>query len=141
MKSLARQNGARGKVVGGVQRHATGELGQQTLSHGPRDRFNAVSLAKQDERALAMQRAHGRQHDGVEHRPGVGRRLADDAQNLRRRRLPLQRLPRLVEEPRVLHRNQRLRGEGPHERDLIVGEGTHFLAVEIDHARNGSAIA
>ena len=42
----------------------------------------------------------------------VGRRAADDAQDLGRRGLPLQRLLRLVEQAHVLDRDHRLVGEG-----------------------------
>ena len=34
-----------------------------------------------------------------------------------------------VNQPRVLHRNDRLRGEVLQQRDLFVGERTHLLAV------------
>ena len=49
-------------------------------------------------------------HDGVEYRLRVGDRAADHAQDLGSRRLPLERLLRLVEQSRVLDRDQRLVG-------------------------------
>src|SRR6516165_8533722 len=43
--------------------------------------------------------------DRIEHRREFALRGIDDAEHFRRRRLLLQRLPRLGEEPRVLHRD------------------------------------
>src|SRR5262245_20473503 len=60
--------------------------------------------------------------DRVEYRLDVGRRLADNAQDLTRRRLLFQRLLRLVEQPNVLNGDNRLVGEGLEERDLVVGK-------------------
>ena len=51
-------------------------------------------------------------HDGVKHRLNVGRRAANDLENLGGRRLPLERLLRLVEQAHVLDRDHRLAGEG-----------------------------
>ena len=50
--------------------------------------------------------------DALEHRRGVGHRLADHRQHLGAGGLPLQRLVRLVEQPRVLDGDHRLVGEG-----------------------------
>ena len=56
-------------------------------------------------------------------------RIADDLQHLGRRGLLLQRfgqvvctLAQLVEQPRVLDGDDRLRGEVPDQLDLLVGE-------------------
>ncbi len=48
--------------------------------------------------------------------------LLNYPENLGRRRLPLERLPRLGEEPHVLDRDHRLVGEGPEERELLIAE-------------------
>ena len=64
--------------------------------------------------------------DGVEDRLDVGRRARDDPQDLGRRRLLLQRLFRLVEQPHVLDGDDRLVGEGLEELDLLVGERPHL---------------
>ena len=45
------------------------------------------------------------------------------------RGLLLQGLARLGDQPRVLHRDHRLRREILQQRDLLVGERPHFLAV------------
>ena len=78
---------------------------------------------------------------GLEHRLQLARRTADDLQHLGGRRLLLQRLAQLararlhlVEQPRVLDRDHRLVGEGRDQLDLFLGEGTHLLAPQDDHA-------
>ena len=76
----------------------------------------------------------------VEHRLHVGRRLADHAQDLGGRRLPLQRLLRLVEQPRVLDRDHRLVRERLRERDLLVVEAPGGRAKDRD-AADGAAVA
>ena len=57
--------------------------------------------------------------DRIEYGLHVGRRTADDLENLRRRRLPLQRLPGFVEQPRILDRDHRLVGEGLQQGDFL----------------------
>jgi len=54
---------------------------------------------------------HGLLDDLLEHRREVAGRGIDDLQYLSGRGLLLQRLAGLVDEPRVLHRDHRLRGE------------------------------
>ena len=48
------------------------------------------------------------------------------------RGLLFQRLARLGDQPRVLHRDDRLRREVLQQRDLLVGERPDFLAVDDD---------
>jgi hypothetical protein len=94
----------------------------------------AVVLIERAEESIAQ--PHGASHDGVEDRLHVGRRPADDAQDLRRRRLLFEGLGNLrvsngegavlflelSEQPHVLDGDHGLVGEGLHERDLLVGE-------------------
>ena len=53
--------------------------------------------------------------DRVEHWPDIGLCSADCPQNLARRRLPLERMFRFVEQSDILDGDDRLVGEGPHE--------------------------
>ena len=55
------------------------------------------------------------------------------------RGLLLQGLARLGDEPRVLHRDHRLRREVLQQRDLLVGERPHFLAVDVESCRAASS--
>src|SRR5262245_7622375 len=64
----------------------------------------------------------------IEHRSEVARRRIDDLQHLGSRGLLLQRLARLGQEPRVLHRDDRLRREIFEQRNLLVGKWPHFAA-------------
>ena len=72
--------------------------------------------------------------DRLQHGLHVGRRLADHAQHLGGRRLPLERLLGLVEQPRVLDRDHRLVGERLRERDLLVVETPGGRAQDRDAA-------
>ena len=51
-----------------------------------------------------------------------------------------QRFASLGDQPRVLHRNDRLRREILQERDLLVGEWLNFLAVNDESAENVSSL-
>ncbi len=74
---------------------------------------------------------------GLEHRIQFAGRAGDDLEHLAGRGLLLQRLGEIVgalaqfvEQPRVLDRDHRLRGEILHQLDLLASEGTHLLAVD-----------
>src|SRR5215472_6146975 len=56
----------------------------------------------------------------VEHRSEVARRAIDDLQYLGGRGLLLEGLARLGQQPRILHRDDRLRREILQQRDLLV---------------------
>jgi hypothetical protein len=65
----------------------------------------------------------------LEHRPQIERRAADDIEDLRRRRLLLQRfgeigspLAQFVEQPHVLNGDSGLISEGRHQLDLLFAE-------------------
>ena len=64
----------------------------------------------------------------VEHRGEIAGRGIDDLQDLGGRGLLVQRLAGLGNEPRILHRDDRLGGEVFEQRDLLVGERPDFLA-------------
>ena len=59
----------------------------------------------------------------VEHGDAVAHVLEGDAEFLLA-------LADFVQQPRVLHRDHRLGGEVLQQRDLLVGERPHFLAVD-----------
>ena len=66
--------------------------------------------------------------DSIQHRLNVRRRAGNDAQDLTRRSLLLQRFFEFLEQPHVLNRDHRLVGEGLEELDLRRGEGAHLGA-------------
>ena len=73
---------------------------------------------------LAQDRRAGR--DRLEGGLHIRRRTRYDAQNFRRRGLLFERLARLGQQPRVLHRDDRLRREILQQRDLLVGKRPHL---------------
>src|SRR6516225_2365825 len=79
--------------------------------------------------------------DLVEHWCEVAGRGIDDLQHLRGRSLLLQRFARLGQEPRILHRNHRLRSEVLQQRDLLVGERARFLSVDVNSAEQHAVLA
>ena len=77
----------------------------------------------------------------VEHRREIAGRGIDDLQYLGGRGLLLQCLARLGQEPRILHRDDRLRREILQQRDLLVGERPHLLAIDADDAEQAFVLA
>ena len=94
----------------------------------------AVLVDDAQREGLRREQAVAALDDLLEHRRGVGHRVADDVQHLGGRRLLLQRLLRLVEQAHVLDRDQRLVGERLGQRDLGVAERAGRLAPEHQHA-------
>ena len=76
-------------------------------------RYRAVFLTVIDSQAPDLCAAQGMRpfQYRVEQWPKIAGRRIDDAEHLSRRGLLLQRLARLRDEPRILHRNDRLRCE------------------------------
>jgi hypothetical protein len=70
----------------------------------------------------------------VEHRGKLSGRGINDLQHLGGCGLLLQGLARFGQEPRVLHRDDRLCREVLQQRDLLVGEGTHLLPKDVKRA-------
>ena len=80
-----------------------------------------------------------------EHRSNTGARSPGEElmtpQDLGGRGLLFQCLARLGDQPRVLHRDDRLRREVLEQRDLLVGERAHLLAVDADVPSSASPCA
>ena len=75
----------------------------------------------------------GRRFDQrVEHGLKIEGRAADDLEHVGGGGLLLQRFAQLVEQPGVLDGDDGLRGEILHQRDLLIGERPHLLAVDSD---------
>ena len=78
----------------------------------------------------------------VEHRLQIEGRPADDLEHVARRGLVFKRLfevagalAQFAEQPRVLHRDDRLRREVLQQRDLLVGERADLLAINGEQRR------
>src|ERR1700761_2421393 len=76
----------------------------------------------------------------VEYRPKLRWRAGDHLQDVGSRGLPLQRLLRLVEQPRVLDGDHGLMSEGLHETDRVLVETTGLYARDIDRADCRAAV-
>src|SRR5262245_29549231 len=99
-----------------------------------------VSVRKCDHDPGVCEEPEPALHNGFEYRLRICGGTADHSQNLGSRRLPLQRLPGLVEQPHVLDRDHRLVGESRYQLDLLVGERLDDRASEHEHAdRNALA--
>jgi hypothetical protein len=79
--------------------------------------------------------------DRVEGRLDIGRRAGNDPQYLGCRGLALQCLACLGDQPRVLHRDDRLRGKVLQQCDLFVGERPHLFAANDDYAKENIFLA
>ena len=107
------------------------------LAHGrPRDR-GSRPLTRICASRDAVAEPSGALCNAVQHGLDIGGRAADDAEDLGRGRLLLERFGQfavarlqLVEHPHVLDRDRRLVGEGLDQFDLLRGERPHLGAVD-----------
>src|SRR5215468_10065694 len=82
-----------------------------------------------DESVQRLAQARCMLRDRIQHRLNIGRRTCNDAQNLTRRGLLLQRLLEFLEQPDILDCDHRLISESFDQSDLAVGELASFGAV------------
>jgi hypothetical protein len=87
----------------------------------------AVSIIGEEVSIVRLAQPHRLFDDRVEYRYEVPGRRIDDLQYLSSRGLLFQSLAGLGQQPRVLHRDDRLRREILQQRDLLIGERPHFL--------------
>jgi hypothetical protein len=73
-----------------------------------------------------------RLNQSLKHRLEIEGRAADDLEHVGRSSLLLQRFSQLVEQARVLDRDDGLVGEVLDQLDLLVSERAHLLAIDID---------
>ena len=78
----------------------------------------------------------GRLDQRIEHGLQIERRAADDLEHVGGGGLLLQRLAQLIEQAGVLDGDDGLRGEIPHQLDLLVGEWSDLLPVNADDCRS-----
>ena len=93
------------------------------------DRVKTLAVAENQTPSAPRKRVRLFEHR-VEHRYEVAGRGIDDLQDLGGGGLLLQGFARLGDEPRILHRDDRLRREILQQRDLLVGERADLLAVD-----------
>src|SRR5215471_13723343 len=90
--------------------------------------MNNISVQTSDCGILSVTKLCCILHDHVQHRLNICRRAGDDAQNLARRRLLLQRFLEFLKQPDVLDSDDGLVGERFQKLDLGGGEGIHLGA-------------
>ncbi len=130
IERLLFQDRTRWKIGRRIDRRRIAKLVKRTVERRCGYRHVPCPLATHDESAVALQQPDGGRHDGVEDRLHVGRRPADDAQDVGGGGLPGQRLLGFVEQPRILDRDHRLVSESLLQRQLSVGEWREPLAVD-----------
>ena len=108
----------------------------------------AIALAEGDSTPIRIAEPCGSFQQRLQHRLQIEGRAADDLQHVADCGLIFQRflqipgaLPQFAKQPRVLHRDHRLRGEILHQRDLLVGERPDFRARGGDHAEQHIVLA
>src|SRR5215469_13371230 len=92
------------------------------------DEVLKLSVEAEDGGELRVAEPHRASCYGIEYRLDVGRRAGDHSQHFAGRGLLLQRLARLVDEPRILHRDYRLGSEILEQRNFLVGEWLGFAS-------------
>src|SRR5687767_4909894 len=85
--------------------------------------FDAIDLS-----IIGLAKPRGVFRHNIEYGLNIGRRAGDDAQDLTRRSLLLQRFFEFLEQPDILDGDDRLVGEGFEQGDLGRGEGTNLDA-------------
>src|SRR6516162_8551094 len=118
--------------IGERRRMASASAGPEAATAAARTR--SPSGRKCDHDPCVCEEPEPALHNGFEYRLRICGGTADHPQNLGSRRLPLQRLPSLVEQPHVLDRDHRLVGEGPKQGDLSFGEELRLGAAQPDRA-------
>src|SRR6516225_1875807 len=92
----------------------------------PGDRVERPPVEGPERRKVELAKTNGSFKDRVEHRRKVARRAVDDPQHLGGCSLLLQSLARFCDEPRILDRDDRLRGKNLKQADLLTGERPGF---------------
>src|SRR5215510_405039 len=94
--------------------------------------IRAVEVSERTKVSLAQTRC--RFDERVEHRLKIERRAADCFQHVSGGGLLSERFTQLIQQPRVLDGDDCLRSEVLHQLDLLVGEGSNFLAEDGNYA-------
>ena len=110
---------------------ATGSLG---IALGDRHELHLSVLRARHRDARPLEQPNTALHDRLEHRLHVGRRAADDPQNVCGRGLPLEGFTRLVEKADVLDGDYRLRGKCFEQELIAVCEGPDHFTAHDDYA-------
>src|SRR5262245_16088956 len=100
-----------------------------------------VVVRQKDSRVIGAANFCGVFSHNIQNRLKVRRRAGDDAQDLARRSLLLQRFLEFLEKPHVLNSDDRLVGEGFKELDLRSGKGANLHATRVKSSDQFSLLA
>ena len=103
-----------------------------------------LALAYKDRSGIGAAKPGGRFGYCVQHRLHIGGRAADDVEHVAGRGLVFEQFfevaragLQFAEQPRILHRDDRLVGKGAHQFDLPLGERLDPIPREINRAEHG----
>src|SRR5262249_49264876 len=99
-----------------------------------RYRTISVTLEAEERAELGLANMHRILQHGLEHRLQLTRRSADNLEHVGCRSLLLQRFPQFVEQPRILDGDDGLRSKILHQRNLLFGKRSNFLAVDAENS-------
>ena len=111
--TLARQQGTTDRVLG-AGNASTQQLGERIREVARGDGTEVFAIVKFQRALCAVAKLMRLFQDRLEHWLEITRRGVDDAENFGSRGLALQSLARLGQEPRILHRDDRLIGKRAH---------------------------
>ncbi len=103
-------------------------------------RYHAA-LAVRNQPHLCTAEPRRRFEQRIENRLQIEGRTADDLQDVANRRLIFERFLQVVAQPRIRHRDRRLRRETPQQHDFPIGEGPHLRAVDEEVAEKRIVLA
>jgi hypothetical protein len=94
------------------------------------DRLKALPIVDPQLAKGGLAQLHRLVEHGVEHRRKIAGRIVDDLQDLGNCRLLVEQFAQFCDQPAILHRDHRLRGEALQYRDPLFGERPQFPAVD-----------
>src|SRR6266702_8879811 len=110
------------------------ELGVVTRKPVARFEVESFTFRSTYDHRVRLAQAGGRVDESIEHRLEIEGRTADNLEHLGGRGLLLQRFPQLVQQPRVLDRDDGLAREACNQCNLLVRKWANFLAIDGDRA-------
>src|SRR5262249_8054771 len=117
---------------GGMERTSSACLGKCRRYIVARDDAQSAIFIQGEGPELRLANARGILPHRLENRPSFAPRGADDLEHVGGGGLLLQRLPQLVEQTRVLDRDNGLSCKIAHQLDLLLAEWPHVLAIDGD---------
>src|SRR5262249_18051522 len=129
------RNGAPSRMIRSEPDRLAQEIGEWAGDAAHRDGTEPIAVGYVQAAACSTAEAMRLFQYRVENRGDAARRGVDDLQPLGCSGLLFERLARFGQQPRILYGNDRLRREILQQRDLLVGEWSDRLTIDIDVAK------